>query len=185
MDIARWFLGEAELSPRVLSAGGRLGYEDDGTTPNTLVVFHDYPTAPLIFEVRGLPTKSGVNTMDNYRGASVGVVVDCEHGYLEIPSYEKVNVFDQDNKLVKTFDGSGNHYANFIGAMRSRKTSDLHADILQGHISSGLCHTGNISYRLGTTARPEVLKEAMGDNKEFAESVGRMRRNISESMGST
>ena len=35
MDIARWVLGENELSPRVLSIGGRLGYDDDGTTPNT------------------------------------------------------------------------------------------------------------------------------------------------------
>src|SRR5438034_345019 len=37
MDIARWFLGEAELSPRVWSVGGRLGYEDDGQTPNTQI----------------------------------------------------------------------------------------------------------------------------------------------------
>jgi predicted dehydrogenase len=178
MDVARWFLGETELSPRIVSAGGRLGYEDDGTTPNTLVAFHDYPTAPLIFEVRGLPSKPDDSKMDNYRGASVGVVVDCEHGYLVIPSYEKVNVFDQDHKLVKSFGGKGDHYENFIGAMRSRKTSDLHADILQGHISSSLCHTANISYRLGTTAKPDVLKEAIRDNKELAESVGRMQEHL-------
>ena len=35
MDIARWFLGDMELSPRVWSVGGRLGYEDDGETANT------------------------------------------------------------------------------------------------------------------------------------------------------
>ncbi|MCA9032365.1 MAG: Gfo/Idh/MocA family oxidoreductase, partial [Planctomycetaceae bacterium] len=35
MDIARWFLGEQELSPRVMSIGGRLGYDDAGNTPNT------------------------------------------------------------------------------------------------------------------------------------------------------
>ena len=55
MDIARWFLGEPELSPRVWGIGGRLGYEDDGETPNTLIAYHDYEKAPLIFEVRGLP----------------------------------------------------------------------------------------------------------------------------------
>jgi len=49
MDIARWFLGENELSPRVFAVGGRLGYIDDGTTPNTQIVYHDYPKAPLIF----------------------------------------------------------------------------------------------------------------------------------------
>ena len=33
--------------------------------------------------------------------------------------------------------------------MRSRKHEDLNADILEGHLSSALCHLGNISYRLG------------------------------------
>ena len=42
MDVARWFLGETALSPRVVSFGGRLGYEDAGNTANTQVVLHDY-----------------------------------------------------------------------------------------------------------------------------------------------
>src|SRR5205807_7292226 len=71
MDVARWFLGAMELSPRVFSVGGRLGYVDDGETPNTMVIYHDYPTAPLIFEVRGLPDKPGSKNMDQYKGASI------------------------------------------------------------------------------------------------------------------
>jgi hypothetical protein len=35
--------------------GGRLGYDDDGDTPNTQLALHIYPRAPLLFEVRGLP----------------------------------------------------------------------------------------------------------------------------------
>ena len=42
MDIARWFLGVNELSPRIVSFGGRLGYDDAGNTANTQVVLHDY-----------------------------------------------------------------------------------------------------------------------------------------------
>src|SRR3712207_8893133 len=38
----------------------------------------------------------------------------------------------------------------FIQAVRSRKTEGLRADIVEGHLSSALCHLGNISYRLGT-----------------------------------
>jgi predicted dehydrogenase len=37
MDVARWFLGESGLPRHTLSTGGRLGYEDDGETPNTQV----------------------------------------------------------------------------------------------------------------------------------------------------
>ena len=59
MDVARWCLGVNELSSRILSIGGRLGYEDDGTTPNTLIVYHDYKPAPLVYEVRGLPAADG------------------------------------------------------------------------------------------------------------------------------
>jgi hypothetical protein len=58
MDVARWFLGEAGLPRSTISVGGRLGYVDDADTPNTQVVIHDYASAPLIFEVRGLPSKA-------------------------------------------------------------------------------------------------------------------------------
>ena len=58
MDIARWFLGQAAVSPRVISIGGRLGYDDDGATPNTQLIYHAYEGPPLVFEVRGLPTSA-------------------------------------------------------------------------------------------------------------------------------
>src|SRR5438270_257379 len=45
MDVARWCLGVNELSSRMLSVGVRLGYEDDDSTPNTLIVLHDYKPA--------------------------------------------------------------------------------------------------------------------------------------------
>ena len=62
--------------------------------------------------------------------------------------------------------------------MRSRKPSDLHADILEGHLSSALCHTGNISYRLGKTHSPEEIREAVKGNKDLAEALGRMEEHL-------
>lgn len=175
MDIARWALGENALSPNVFSFGGRLGYEDDGTTPNTLVVYHEYKNAPLIFEVRGLPEKADSQKMDQYRGASIGVVIDCEHGYVVIPNYNTANVFDKDGKQFKTFKGDASHFENFLAAVRSRKSSDLHADILEGHLSSALCHTGNISYRLGRQMPPGELRETIKGNADAVECLGRMQ----------
>lgn len=178
MDIARWVLGEPELSPRVLSMGGRLGYEDDGSTPNIQIVFHDYQPAPLIFEVRGLPTSVDSSKMDEYRGASIGVVMDCEGGSMVIPSYTKAIVYDKAGKEIKTYEAGGNHYENFIQAVRSRKTAELHADILEGHISAALVHTGNISYRLGKPLSPEGTRDATRGNRELAESLGRMEEHL-------
>jgi hypothetical protein len=64
--------------------------------------------------------------------------------------------------------------ANFYEAMRSRKTSDLHADILEGHLSSALCHTGNISYRLGQRQSPEAIREAIKSERGAEETFQRM-----------
>lgn len=178
MDLARWILGQPLLSPRVWSVGGRLGYVDDGTTPNTLIVYHDYQPAPLIFEVRGLPSREGSKEMDRYHGADIGVVTDCEGGSMVVSDYSGATVFDSEGKELKKFDGSSSHFANFIAAVRSRQQAELKADILEGHISSALCHTGNISYRLGKIHSPEEIREAVKSNADLSEAVGRMEQHL-------
>src|SRR5205814_3146438 len=122
--------GEPALSPRILSIGGRVGYQDDGTTPNTLIILHDYKAAPLIFEVRGLPAGNGSNKMDTLRGQDIGVIVDCEGGSMVIPkSYSEVMAYDKSGAQIKRFEGGANHFENFLTAVRSRKHTDLNADI--------------------------------------------------------
>ena len=178
MDVARWFLSETELSPRVISVGGRLGYVDDGETPNTQIIYHDYPAAPLIFEVRGLPAKTDAKDMDGYKGASIGIVIECEGGHVTVPSYSSATAYDREGKVIKTFKGSEGHHANWIKAIRSRQQSDLNADILEGHLSSALCHTGNISYRLGARKAPGEVKETIKGDASLAESFARMTEHL-------
>ena len=178
MDVARWFLGVTELSPRVFALGGRLSYVDDGETPNTMVIYHDYPGAPLIFEVRGLPSSTGSNKMDKYKGADIGIVIECEGGHVTVPSYTAATAYDQDGKEIKKFSGSEGHHDNWLKAVRSRDKEMLNADILEGHLSSALCHTGNISYRLGATKSPDQIKEAVQGDKGLAEAFGRMTEHL-------
>lgn len=178
MDIARWFIGEKELSPHVLSIGGRLGYEDDGETANTQIIVHSYKPVPLVFEVRGLPRSSGDSMMDALKGASIGVIVECENGYLVNPSYTEATAYDLSGKEVKKFKGTITHHQNFIQAVRSRKISDLHADILEGHLSSALCHTGNISYRLGQRANPDAIREAIRADQDASEAYARFEQHL-------
>ncbi len=180
MDIARWFLGEMQLSPAVWSVGGRLGYEDDGETANTQIVYHDYDKAPLIFEVRGLPESSESKNMDKFKGAGVGVIVECEGGTVVVPDYTSAKAFDKDGKEMKAWKGSTDHFKNFIDACRSRRVDDLHADILEGHLSSALCHTGNISYRLGKKAQPDAIIEQIKGERFASESFGRMTEHLAK-----
>ena len=179
MDIARWFLGETTLSPRVLSIGGRLGYDDAGNTPNTQVVFHEYEKAPLIFEVRGLP-REGLDWgkgMDNYRGSGVGVIGQCEGGHVVIPNYYSASAHDTKGERIESWregDPMTAHVGNFIDCVRSRKHTDLNADIEEGHLSSALCHTGNISHVLGKTMTADQIKDVVKGNKVYTDSYERM-----------
>jgi predicted dehydrogenase len=178
MDVARWFLGEKTLSPRVLSVGGRLGYEDDGETPNTLISFHDYKAAPLIMEVRGLPEKAGSKVMDKYREVNIGIVIECEGGYVRVKDYMQAVAFDKDGQEIKRFGGAADHFANFITAVRSRNESDLNAPIREGHLSSSLCHTANISYRLGSHASADAIREQIKGDPDALPTFDRMAEHL-------
>jgi predicted dehydrogenase len=177
MDIARWALGKMELAPRVMSIGGRLGYVDDGETANTQMVVFDYGGPQLIFEVRGLPESATSTSMSRYRGESIGNVIECEGGYIA-----GSKAYDKDGKVIKEFTGhgfrGGDHFANFIEAVRSRKVQDLNADILEGHLSSALCHMGNISYRLGKEADPEEVEAAVHKDAAAQETLARMEEHL-------
>ena len=186
MDISRWFLGEEELSPRVWSVGGRLGYDDDGETPNTQIVYHDYAKAPLIFEVRGLPEKTGSKDMDRFpskekdRGGSVAVVIHCEGGQILVPNYKQAIAIDKNGQEIKRWsDGGDNeHYANFIRALRARDPKLLNGPVLEGHLSRALCHTGNISYRLGAKSSPDAIREQIKGDRDASATFDRMAEHL-------
>jgi len=167
MDVSRWFLGVNELSPRVMSIGGRLGYTDAANTANTQTVIHDYDKAPIIFETRGLVTEP-------YRGSGVGIVVQCEKGHVLVPSYHAAYAYDGDGKEIKKWERGGDHYANFLKAVKSRNHTDLNADILEGHLSSALCHTGNISHLLGEKRPLSDITSAIKSNDVASDSLSRM-----------
>jgi len=179
MDIARWFLGEESLPPRVFSFGGRLGYVDDGQTPNTLAAWFDYAKAPLVFEVRGLPARPGTTQMDAMLGTSIGVIVQCEGGTVVVPAtYTSAQALDKDGKVVKEFTGGIGQMQNFLTAVHNRKTSDLCAPITEGHLSSSLAHLANISYRIGKTQTPDALREQIKANAVLTEAYGRVSTHL-------
>ncbi len=176
MDLARWGLGVNELSQSVLSYGGRYGYEDAGETANTQVVIHNYGDRSLVFEVRGLRTK-------DLKGAKVGVIYEMPEGYVVMSSYSGGAAFDKNGKKIREFSGEGDHFANFLKAVRSRKVEDLYADIEEGHLSSALCHMGNISYLLGQNVPvDEALEriEAVGSSDNEKETYQRTLEHLKE-----
>ncbi|MBN1815755.1 MAG: Gfo/Idh/MocA family oxidoreductase [Sedimentisphaerales bacterium] len=176
MDVCRWAVGRQRLADRVYCVGGRFGYVDDGETPNTQVVMLEYDDAPpIVYEVRGLPRAKGDSAMDHYRDIRIDVVIHCEGGYLAGGW-----IYDKEGKKVKAFprDGGGGHHANFIQAVRSRKSSDLNADVLEGHLSSSLCHMGNISYRLGKQASFDEVRASYSGHSILQDCIERMESHL-------
>src|SRR5882672_2821508 len=172
-DVCRWGLGVTGLGRAVISYGGRLGYTDAAETPNTQVVIHDFDGKTIVSETRGLKTEP---FNPNFKGGWIFVGTE---GIIAGTS-----LFDLEGKLIRTFEGrTESHFSNFLKAMRSRKVSELHADILEGHQSTALCHIGNISYRLGDPSSPEAIQKQLGQLKvhdDVLETFERTRRHLTE-----
>ena len=174
VDESRWVIGQQEIARKAISIGGRVGFDDDGETANTQITFFDYEPVPIIYEARGLPRRKKLWAGSHYRGTSFGMVVHCEGGYFA-GGRGGGWAYDNNGKRIKQFPGEGGlgHQANFIQAMRSRKVSDLRADVLEGHISAALCHMANISYRLGRKETAEKITEAIAENSVLTEAFER------------
>ncbi|CAN5392684.1 Gfo/Idh/MocA family oxidoreductase [soil metagenome] len=176
LDVARWMLGDPQLPARVMSIGGRFGYEDDGNTPNTQIAFFDYKPVPLIFEVRGLPRadmdyKGGDS---DYKGGRIANVLEFEGGYVV-----EGKAVDNDGKTVHKFgvtDGSG-HFENWIESIHTGK-KDPNFSAETGHLSSALAHMANVSYQLGEGSDPGEINERLSGDKLAAESFARMQEHL-------
>jgi hypothetical protein len=160
MDLARWGLGKNELPKAVMASGGRFGYTDDGQTPNTLQVSFEFDDCELQFEVRGLIT-------NNEAQVKIGDIFYGTEGILAITSYESWQVFFGPKlEPGPSGKGPGDHFANFVKAVKARDPKLLNADIEQGHLSSAYCHLGNIAYRLGRKLHVNPSAESFINDSE-------------------
>lgn len=179
LDLCRWVLGENNLPERILSIGGRFGFNDNGQTPNTHLIYYDYARTPIICEIRGLPQKKDSPVMDVYRDIRIGIVIHGEDGYFA-GSGGGGWIYDNDGNKVKSFEGDAGagHHQNFLKAIRSRNPEDLNAEIYNGHISSSLCHLGNISHLCGEVAPPEAARESIDGDPDMVEAYDRFREHL-------
>jgi len=169
-DIARWGLGINRHPNSVIAYGGRLGYQaerndpnyvDAGDTANTEVAIYDYGDKCMVFETRGLSVDNSVdgqiNTLfDSTKGNKIGVIFYGTEGFLVQKSYTHCVAFDLQGRIIQEFKGSGDHYDNFLQAVRSRNPDDLNSDAFQGHLSAALAHLANISYYLGENNKVSI-----------------------------
>ncbi len=183
LDLCRWAIGAEEFPTNVTSIGGRYAWDDNGQTPNTHILSYEYQTAPITFEIRDLPVATGKAQNCTYKGIDNGIVIEGEDAtYI---GFDEGRVIDHDGKTIREVTGnrgldSGRqlHRENFVKAVRSRKTSDLNCDIRTGHLSTGLCHLGNISHRLGTSTPLPSLGDQVKKNPILEDASIRMTEHL-------
>lgn len=162
LDVCRWAIGDPVLPPAVVSAGGRFGYEDDGDSANTQLVWYDYKPVPILFEVRGLPEKDMdfKGSMDKFKGQTVGNIIECEGGWVSGGHNPACAAYDKDGKKIRDFSGGGGHMQNFVDAIKAGEIA-AGRGAESGHLSSALAHIGNISWQLGSAADPAAVAAAL------------------------
>ena len=168
MDIARWMIPGAVWPKSVICFGGRFGYKDQAETANTQLAIFDYGESLLVFDVRGLSGKSNM-------GVSNHVYFDKNAKQKNSASHGLKGIKDPlaDRGKVDIFE-------NFIEAVRNRKEEHLDAHVYEGHVSSGLCHLANVSYRLGEKSSFNKKNKSFGSNKKGYEYFERMQEHLKE-----
>src|SRR5437899_8471696 len=98
---------------------------------------------------------------------TVGNIFYGSKGYLGIDGYDTYKTWLTDQTEPGPYGkGSGNHYANFVDCIRSRRAQDIHSPIEEAHISTTLVHLANASYRLGRTLRFDAVEEQVIGDEE-------------------
>jgi len=103
---------------------------------------------------------------------TIGDLYYGSKGYLVISDYDSYKSFlgDQNEPGPEKHQRITNeHFVNFIECMRSRNAENLHAPILEGHLSATLVHLGNAAYRLGRTLNYDPEKEQVIGDKQAME----------------
>jgi predicted dehydrogenase len=195
-DIARWGLGVSSHPIRILSYGGRLGYQaerqddryvDAGDTANTQVTIYDYGDKCMVFETRGLSVDDSADEelnrlFQSTKGGKVGVVFYGTGGYLVQRTYSDCIAYDKDMQEIKRFTGGDDqlHYENFLDVCTTRKMEDLNADAWEGHLSAGLSHLGNISYYLGENNKVSAAeaKRILSEIKSLDDNAATLERTL-------
>ena len=170
IDYCRHVMGLETLPTAVSCSGGKFFFEDDQQWPDTQFVTYDYPGAVLQYEMR-------LWSKPHLFGATEGAAIYGENGWVLVTN-TSWKAFDADGRVVKEGRGDAGqqaHVRNFLEAVRSRKRETLNQELYSGHVSTVMCHAGNIAWRTGKKLRLDAKTETF-DDREANALIGREHR---------
>ncbi len=145
-DMCMWGL-DVGLPEKITAMGGKFLWDDCKETPEVLSSTYHYPKEKKIIEFEVRPWNT------NYEdGVKVGNIFYGDKGYMLIKGYSTyetyLSVGKENYEKGPGRSEGGDHFKNFIDAVRAHDKSMLNGPVESAHLSSGLAHLGNISYRL-------------------------------------
>lgn len=157
LDLCRWGLG-VTIPSTVMAGGKRYHFDDDQETPDTQSAYYDFDDCAIAWESRSCQGHG-------YEGSMFGAAFYGEAGTL-VTDGSGYTVYDATDKIIERVAGSGSdepHLRNFIECIKSGRRPN--ADIEEGHISTLLCHLGNISCRVERMLRVDCRTGKMLGNR--------------------
>jgi len=170
LDYCRWLMGITTLPTAVSAAGGKFFFDDAQEWPDTQMVTYEYPNQVMSYEMR-------IWSKPRMFGATEGAAIYGDAGWV-IVTGGGWKAFDGDEKLLKEGkrgDILTAHVRNFLECVKSRKREALNQEIESGHLSSVLCHAGNIAWRTGKKLKIDPKTETF-DDADANKLVGREAR---------
>ncbi len=152
MDMIRRSLDKRQHPEKIHCTGGFYVYDSDQEIPNLQMATFEYGD--------GVITELTVRSL--YTNPEAGMKSGCffygSEGWMQMapgqfksffgPKDEPGLAMTRDDLETVSFEIRGlEHFQNFIDCVRSRKVHELNADVLEGHLSTTICHLGNIAYR--------------------------------------
>jgi predicted dehydrogenase len=174
LDVARWILG-VDFPSSVSGMARMLHFDDDQQTPDTMDITYDYDKVTIHYEQR---------IWNSYRmeGTEEGLFVYGTDGMAHmgrwVGGHWGFKVFDPKGQLVhyeqEPVPENDTHARNFIDCIKSRAKPN--ADAETGHVTSVLCHLGNIVARVNRPIRFDPKTQMIASDSEANKFVRRTYR---------
>ena len=171
IDVVRWAMNRNVHPVKIHCVGGLFADNSEQETPNVQNTSYEYADGALLeLEVTTLPsptfggvhsgdffyTPQGYVTSANKWSTVVGEFtvrnrpnppsgVDERMGNISFPNI----AYKPGPEIPESAEPEVSHFQNFIDCVRSRKREDLHCEMIEGHMSTSLCHLANIAFRTG------------------------------------
>ena len=172
---------------RVVTAGRRFAWDDNGQTPNMELSLFDLNGTPLVVDIRNLADvkrpegkRAGGDGGAVYLRMRHGNYIACEKAFIRF-ARGGGKAFDRESgEMIKQYKGTGGsgHDVNFIEAVRAGDRTLLNAEIEASHRSTVVCHQANITCRVGHDAPVEQVREVLTRHTDATDTLADMMEQL-------